>query len=179
MQQRWVPKSERDRLMMESMKAVRAFSDAMDRMHGGLRGDMDMNRTDLAALRMLIVREQRGEQVKPHDIAVHLAISTASTTKLLDRLSASGHVRRVPHPSDRRARVVVLTDTARSDFYRHFGRRLERMRGAMSSFTDDELRAIVRFLGAMEEALTGSDEVGAPGDPHLPAREEIRAPEEV
>ncbi len=135
------------------MEAVRAFADAMDQMHGGIRGEMDMNATDLAALRMMIVREQRGEWVSPHQIASHLLISTASTTKLLDRLTDSGHVERRPHPHDGRARIVVLTDTARREFFRHFGERMGRMRGAMADYSDDELRAIVRFLGDMEVAL--------------------------
>ncbi|WP_367274531.1 MarR family winged helix-turn-helix transcriptional regulator [uncultured Microbacterium sp.] len=126
----------------------------MDQMHGGMRGDMDMNATDVAALRMLIMRERSGHDVQPQDIARHLAISTASTTKLLDRLSASGHVERRPHPSDRRARIVVVTDVARADFYRHFGELLRRMRQGMAAYTDDELRAIVRFLGDMSSALT-------------------------
>ncbi len=155
MTERWVPQTPRDALMMSAMTAVRAFSDAMDRMHGGMRGDMDMNASDLAAMRLLVVREQRGERVSPHQIAAHLSISTASTTKLLDRLTASGHLERRPHPSDRRARVVVLTDAARAEFYRHFGERMGRMREGMASFTDDELRTIVRFLGEMETALGG------------------------
>lgn len=149
----WIPQSERDHLLMEALQAVRAFSDAMDRMYGGMRGDMDMNATDLQALRMLIMREQIGEVVKPHDIAKHLSISTASTTKLLDRLTESGHLRRESHPQDRRARIVVLTDLARADFFRHFGERMRRMRSAMESYTETELRAIVRFLSDMEDAL--------------------------
>ncbi len=153
---RWIPQSARDELVMETMKAVRAFSDAMDRMHGGLRGDMDMNATDLAALRMLIIREQRGQWVSPHDIARHLAISTASTTKLLDRLTDSGHLRRLPHPHDRRARIVVLSEAARSDFHRHFGERMRRMRAAMASYSDDELRTVARFLADIETALAGT-----------------------
>lgn len=153
MEKRWVPQGPRDELVMEAMTAVRAFSDAMDKMHGGLRGDMDMNASDLAALRMLIVREQRGEWVSPHDIASHLAISTASTTKLLDRLTASGHLERRPHPRDRRARVVVLSQAARAEFYEHFGARMRRMRAAMEGYSDVELRACVRFLADMEDAL--------------------------
>lgn len=157
MEERWVPQTARDGLVLEAMRAVRAFSDAMDRMHGGLRSDMDMNASDLAALRMLIVREQRGHWVSPHDIASHLAISTASTTKLLDRLTASGHLERRPHPHDGRARIVVLTEAARSEFYRHLGERMRRMRRAMDGYSDDELRAIVRFLGDMEEALVDAE----------------------
>ena len=87
MSQRWLPESPHDHAVMEVLQAIRAFSDAMDRMYGGMKGEMEMNATDLAALRMLIMREQRGESVSPHDVAWHLRISTASTTKLLDRLS--------------------------------------------------------------------------------------------
>lgn len=153
MSERWVPQTPRDELVMAAMEGVRAFSDAMDHMHTGIRGEMDMNATDLAALRMLIVREQSGTVVSPHEIAEHLAISTASTTKLLDRLTDSGHVERRSHPHDGRARIVVLTDAARAEFFRHFGRRMTRMRAVMEDFDDDELRAIVRFLDEMGAAL--------------------------
>ena len=142
MTDRWIPTTERDQLVREALVAVRSFSDSMDRMHGVLRSDMDMNGSDLAALRMLIVREQRGEWVSPHEIARHLAISTASTTKLLDRLAERGHIERRPHPADRRARIVVLTDRARSEFYRHLGARMAKMRDVMNAYTDDELRVV-------------------------------------
>lgn len=139
--------------VMDVLQAVRAFSDALDRMHGGMKGDMDMNATDLSALRMLIVREQRGEPVSPHDVAHHLRISTASTTKLLDRLSASGHLERRPHPHDRRARVVVLTDASRQEFFRHFGGHLGAMRAVAERYDADELALLARFMGELSEAI--------------------------
>lgn len=136
----------------DALLAVRAFSDAMDRMHSGMKSDMDMNATDLAALRMLIVREQRGEMVSPHDVARHLRISTASTTKLLDRLSASGHLDRQPHPRDRRARVVVLTERTRREFYQHFGAHLASMRAVAEDYSDEDLATVARFLAEISEA---------------------------
>ena len=48
-----------DGAVLNVLRAVQALSDAMDRMHGGMKGDMDMNATDLAALRMLVLREQQ------------------------------------------------------------------------------------------------------------------------
>ncbi len=161
---RRTPATERERIVFDAMAAVRSFTDAMDRMHGGLRGDMDMNATDLAALRMMIVREQRGEYVTPHQLAEHLAITTASTTKLLDRLTETGYVERRPHPTDRRARIVTLTASARADFFRHMKQRMTRMREAMGGYSDDELRAVVRFLAEMEVALVGP-EWGADPEP--------------
>ena len=119
-----MPRTPRDELVLGAMEAVRAFTDSMDRMYGGVRDDMDMNASDVAALRMLVVRERRGEWVSPHEIASHLSISTASTTKLLDRLSERGHVVRRPHPHDGRSRIVVLTDLARQEFFAHFGHRM-------------------------------------------------------
>ncbi|HYI50136.1 MAG TPA: MarR family transcriptional regulator [Microbacterium sp.] len=153
MTQPWSAQTPHDRAVMEVLHAIRAFTDAMDRMHGGMKDDMDMNATDLAALRMLIVREGRGEAVSPHQVADHLRISTASTTKLLDRLTASGHIERRPHPSDRRARVVVLTDESRATFFRHFGERLGQMRSVADRYSDDELAVIARFLSGMSETL--------------------------
>ncbi|WZH36042.1 MAG: MarR family transcriptional regulator [Microbacterium enclense] len=136
---------------------MRALSDALDRMHSGMKGEMDMNASDLATLRMLIIREQRGETVSPHDVATHLRISTASTTKLLDRLSASGHLERRPHPSDGRARVVILTDKSRSEFFHHLGGHLGAMREVAARYTDSELATIAGFLGSLTEAITTTD----------------------
>lgn len=39
-------------------------------------------------------------------------VSPRNITGLVDALEASGHVRRTPHPSDRRAVLVELTDSA-------------------------------------------------------------------
>ncbi|MFS0714761.1 MarR family transcriptional regulator [Microbacterium sp. 2P01SA-2] len=145
----------RSRVERSALVAVRAFSDAMDRMHTGLRSDMDMNATDLSALRMLSIREQRGELVKPHDLARHLGISSASTTKMLDRLAKEGFIERAPHPKDRRALVITLTESSRRDFGRHFADRLARMREAMSPFSPEDLATVTRFLDGMSGAMTG------------------------
>jgi len=147
------PNTPHDRAVVSVLEAVRAFSDAMDRMYGEIKGDLEMNTTDLAALRMLVVREQRSTDVSPHDLARHLRISTASTSKLLDRLAASGHVERRPHPHDRRARIVVLTDESRQAFFTHFGARLQAMRAVADGYTDTELATITRFIGEICEAV--------------------------
>ncbi|KAA9135246.1 MarR family winged helix-turn-helix transcriptional regulator [Microbacterium caowuchunii] len=135
------------------LTAVRAFSDAMDRMYSGMKGEMDMNATDLAALRMLIIREQRDESVSPHDIARHLRISTASTTKLLDRLADAGHIVRKPHPHDGRARIVALTQKSRDSFRVHFRDSMGAMRGVAEEFTDEELAVVTDFLMRMSAAV--------------------------
>lgn len=145
--------SSRDDTVLALLRAVRDFGDAHDRMNGALKHGMDMNVTDLAALRLLIMREERGDAVTPADISRHLRISTASTTKLLDRLAEAGHIIRAPHPTDGRALVVELTDHARAEFFRLFGQRLTAMRVAFAGFRDDELRAAARVLDATAGAI--------------------------
>ena len=153
MSQPWPAATPHDQAVMEVLQAVRALNDAMDRMNGGMKGDMEMNASDLAALRMLIVREGRGETVSPHQVADHLRISSASTTKLLDRLTAAGHVERGPHPSDRRARIVILTEESRATLFRHFRERLQSMRGVAERYTDEELVVITRFLSELSATI--------------------------
>lgn len=156
MYERFQPSTPREHAILGLLGEIRALTDAMERMHSGMKGDMDMNATDVAALRMLIMREQRGQPVSPHDLADHLRISTASTTKLLDRLSASGHLERRPHPSDRRARIVVLTDESRHAFYRLFGERLRSMRTVAERYDDDQIEVITRFMSELSEVFDPS-----------------------
>lgn len=140
-----------------TLRAVQTLSDALDRMHSGMKGDMGMNASDLATLRMLTIRETRGEMVSPHDVATHLRISTASTTKLIDRLVASGHLERRPHPSDGRARVVVLTDKSHREFFQHFGAHLGAMREMAAQFDDRQLETVASFMDQLTEAISTDD----------------------
>ena len=161
------PAGGREALILSALRGVRAFGDAHDRMAGSFKHGMRMNPSDIAALRLLIIREEQGRAVSPNEIARHLRISTASTTKLLDRLSESGHVRREPHPSDRRARVVVLTDVSRAEFFRLYGPRLAAIRRALEPFADEELDAAVRVMAAVSDALDPA--IDAVPDPDLGA----------
>lgn len=139
--------------VLSVMRAVRSFGDAHDRMSSDLRHRMEMNATDVAALRLLIIREEEGKPVSPHEIAEHLRISTASTSKLLDRLTRSGHVRRGPHPSDRRGRIIELTEDARRDFFRTYGPWLVAIRESLAGFDEEELESAVRVIAAVSDAL--------------------------
>jgi DNA-binding MarR family transcriptional regulator len=48
--------------------------------------------------------------VGPVDLGNRLGISSGSATGLVDRLEAAGHLRRHPHPADRRRLVLSPTD---------------------------------------------------------------------
>jgi MarR family transcriptional regulator, organic hydroperoxide resistance regulator len=44
-----------------------------------------------------------------YDIANELGITTGGTSKLVDRIEASGYCRRLPNPDDRRSSLLELT----------------------------------------------------------------------
>lgn len=46
--------------------------------------------------------------------SARLQVHPTSVTNTVDRLEASGHVRREPHPDDGRATLIVLTDAGRA-----------------------------------------------------------------
>ena len=47
-----------------------------------------------------------------YDIASELGITTGGTSKLVDRIEASGYCRRLPNPDDRRSSLLELTPRA-------------------------------------------------------------------
>lgn len=151
---------EREAVLRTVLRAARDFGDAHDQMSLSLRGDMDMNATDLAALRALIIAENAGAVITSADLARRLDISTASTTKLIDRLEKSGHMLRGPHPTDRRSRSLILTPLAKSEFWRLFGERLRVMSGAIDGFSADELAVAARVLDALSDALDPNHRIG-------------------
>jgi len=66
--------------------------------------------TERVALQFILDRNDRGEPATPTALAKHLAITTASTTGVLDRLVANGLIARLPSPTDRRSSVLVPGD---------------------------------------------------------------------
>ena len=48
-----------------------------------------------------------------YDIANELGITTGGSSKLVDRIEASGYCRRLPNPGDRRSSLLELTEAGR------------------------------------------------------------------
>jgi MarR family transcriptional regulator, organic hydroperoxide resistance regulator len=61
---------------------------------------------------MLVI--DRVPSCRVYDIASELRITTGGTSKLVDRIEASGYCRRLPNPADRRSSVLELTAAGRS-----------------------------------------------------------------
>ncbi|MFC6259266.1 MarR family winged helix-turn-helix transcriptional regulator, partial [Kocuria oceani] len=101
-----------------------------------------------------------GRTVSPRDLAARLGISSASTTTLLDRLTKSGHVRREPHPTDRRALIVTATEGADREVRATLTAVHERMIAAARTLTPEQAEVVVSFLHRMRDAVDGGGPSG-------------------
>lgn len=119
---------------------------------------MKLNTTDMRALHFLIACENSGVVATPGAIAAHLCISTASTTKLLDRLERGAHVVRSPHPSDRRALAIAISPDTRQSAIETVGRQHARRFIAAAKLTADEREIVRRFLADMTAEIALGDE---------------------
>lgn len=168
------------------LHALRTFREADQEMRRRVSGDMDMNATDLAALRFLIAREREDDPASPGHLAEHLRISGPSTSKLLDRLTASGHLERTPHPHDGRARVVIAKERAHEEVRERLAGIHTRMMEVARDTPARDRDAVRDFLERMAHALAEdgtaeptADEAprrSAPRDRSAPAAGEREAP---
>lgn len=136
------------------MSALSQMRKAEDLLSEASTRYMKLNKTDMRALHYLIVCGHRGELVTPGALAVHLGISTASVTKLLDRLERAGHIVREAHPSDRRALQVTITAETKHSAMDTVGRQQAKRFAAAARLSCDEREVVIGFLEAMARELS-------------------------
>ncbi len=136
------------------MAAMGKLRDTEDQVAEASTRYMKLNKTDMQALRFLIVCENSGNLATPGEIASHLRITTASTTKLLDRLERGGHIVREPHPTDRRALVIRVMPQTRSSAMSTVGRHQAKRFKVAAERTPEEREVIISFLEDTAKALS-------------------------
>lgn len=139
------------------MGAIGELREAEQRLSLASRRYMRLNDTDMRALHYLIVCANRDAIATPSGIAQHLGISTAATTKLLDRLEKSSHIHRAAHPTDRRALAITISKETRHAAMETVGRQQSKRFYAAARLTREEREVVIRFLDDMtnEIALRG------------------------
>ena len=115
---------------------------------------MKLNETDMRAVHYLTLCANQGTVATPGSLARHLGISTASTTKLLDRLQAGGHITRSQHPSDRRALAIAVTSKTHQAAIETVGRQQAKRIHAAARLTAEERDIVIRFLRDMTSEIS-------------------------
>jgi DNA-binding MarR family transcriptional regulator len=142
---------------VDALNALRRYRVAEMAMRRRTRTALRLNETDVTALRFVVNAERDSRPVSPKDLAVHLNISSASTTVLVDRLVASGHLVRSRHPKDGRAVVLTATPTTHADMREVFGDMHGRMMDAARQLDGHEAAIITGFLEQMITAVSHDD----------------------
>jgi DNA-binding MarR family transcriptional regulator len=137
--------------IVKVMVGMRRWREAEEQLSLNSRSRMKLNETDMKALRFLVVCQNQGTVVTPGALADHLAISTASITKLLDRLEDAGHIARSPHPTDRRALMITITKSTHEEVRESVGRSHARRFEVVAKLAPAEREVIIRFLNAMSD----------------------------
>lgn len=145
--------TDRTRRGVAVLNALREYRASEVAMRRRTRSAMRMGETDLLAIRFLLKAQGAGETVSPKDLATHLGISTASISVLIDRLARSGHVERRPHPTDRRALVIVPTDRSDHEVRATLGDLHRRMIEVAESLSPEEGAIVLGFLDRMRTAV--------------------------
>lgn len=140
------------------LKSLRDYRAAETNVRRTTRDSMGMGETDILALRYLLRMQASGKATAPKDLSQFLRITSASTTSLIDRLVASGHVRREAHPTDRRSVVVVPTAESDKEVRVTLGAMHRRMMAVAEGLSADEAQVVIGFLQRMTDALANLDE---------------------
>lgn len=146
--------------VVDLLAALREWHLASERMSAASRAYMNLNANDMRAVRFLIAAENLGQAATASAVAQHLGISTAATTKLLDRLEEGGHVNRLPNPADRRALILRVTPATRRSAREGVGRQHARRFVVGARLTSGERATVARFLRAL--AATEDEDAADP-----------------
>lgn len=137
----------------EIMLALGRLRDAEQHLSEASNRYMKLGKTDMRALHFLIVSKNKSSLVTPSALSSHLNISTASTTKLLDRLEKAGHITRSPHPNDRRALAISITAETKKTAMQTVGKQQAKRFYAAANLSSKERETVTRFLNEMTEMI--------------------------
>lgn len=156
----------------EVMRAMTLWSRAESRQMRTMRAEMELGERDMHALRFIMAGQRAGLVVTPAMLAAHLDVTTAAVTKLLDRLQAGGHVVRDPHPSDRRAMALHVTEETMVRARHTVGVPHARRFASAARLSSAERDTVVRFL----HDLADPDSADTNAAPQPPAAENDMSP---
>lgn len=123
----------------ELLREILEVSDDFERHLGR---ELTVNPTDLQAMEHLLMSGPLG----PSELSRRLGISTASTTKVVDRLVDLGHVTREAHPTDRRGILVVPTESSRRRALSTLMPMIMGIDAELDGFSADEQATITEYL---------------------------------
>lgn len=86
-------------------------------------------------------------------ISEELGVTRRNVTALVDALEEEGLVRRQPHPTDRRATVIELTEEGERTAGAMYDEHREAVAELFAELSEEDRRDLIRVLGLLRDAL--------------------------
>ncbi len=112
------------------------------------RFDVTLPRFDLMAQ-----LEQAPEGLTLGELSQRMMVSNGNITGLVERLVETGHVRRVPHATDRRIAYVRLTEAGLAAFAEMARQHADWIATLFSGLPASEIRALLGQLGRLKQSV--------------------------
>lgn len=150
----------RDDLERSIASDVRALTAESEQIGREFANRNDVTANDFRALLHIMVADAAGTPLTAGELRKLMGTSAAAVTYLVERMIASGHLRREPHPGDGR-KVILRYDDHGLAVARNFFAPLQRINSeALADLPDADLAAAHRvftaLVGAMREFRTVS-----------------------
>jgi DNA-binding MarR family transcriptional regulator len=137
---------EQDQRGLQLVHRLRAISVELELSRAAFARAHGLHDTDVRALIHLLDADRSGTAATAGWLGAQLGLTSPSTTALIDRLEAAGHVVRQRSTADRRKVEIRVSDQAVALGWAFFGPLLTGMVSAMRSFDAAELDTVDRFL---------------------------------
>lgn len=132
---------------------VRALTSESDQIGQHFAARHDLAANDFRALLFIMVAETAASPLTAGDLRALMGMSGAAITYLVERMIASGHLRRESDPADRRKVLLRVADHGMTVARGFFMPLAEHSRRAMADVPDDDLAAAHRTFTALIEAM--------------------------
>ena len=132
---------------------VRAMTAESDQIGRHFAGRHEVAANDFRALLYIMVAEAAGVPLTAGDLRHRMGVSGAAITYLVERMIASGHVRRESDPADRRKVLLRVADHGMDVARGFFTPLAEHTRRALADIPDEDLAAAHRTFAAVIDAM--------------------------
>lgn len=133
-------------LAMQVIRGGRDYSIGAVLFHQAVGQLLGVNVTDMKCLDIMTLKGS----ASPSELAGHTGLSTGATTAMLDRLEKAKLIERRPHPTDRRATLVVLSKEATRKLPPMFESLAKAMETLVLSYPERELTVLVDFFAKVD-----------------------------
>ena len=138
----------------------RRYVAALVSFHLAAADDVGLSGTDYQATNLLGL----DGPLTSGDLAARLGLTTGATTRLIDRLSEAGYVRRREDPQDRRRVLVEHTGRIPARLTKHLRTVQGPIRDVLAGLSDEERAGVVAYLEGATEAYRDASSALRPSD---------------